>query len=747
MRLSASRLTDSVMGVALEQPRDVPHDVFISFALEDRDIANAVADRLRRDGITVWRFVDNPESGTWHLNQLRALRDSKLAIFIITPSSDRSSACLDEAQRAADPTQLGTVPLPLVVGAWNHVASDLWLLLSKWNGVVASPKLTEEALRRLAEIIHDKLGYRPIAALSTGQALVAVKDDLCAYLDDHAGLEGSAILEKAHELQVEHRGNMVAFSQFTYLDRELEAGELISDQNTRSKYISSYLRAYFDQVVAESHDDVATRLAGQISLGDTIVVSEYSRVLRHAFEILSETDRRLFQSLRIIVISRTGMLLVDDEPRRMRDELVGLGSNPETIAFGTWIDYLLNGVDDAQIGQVDIILFGVEAFSLTGEVVYPQIVKELDALRGRRGTNTAASRARVVAAGESYKVCRSRSEISKMIADPHYTVMPSAAIDLIVTDIGEFAAAVGSSEIDLDACTTSVKRKADRIREQLWPATEPLPVWNVSADLISAVKVVAADIDGTMTTQGSISVDTLKYAALLEATGCQVLLVTGRSAGWGAGLAQYLPHIVGVVAENGSVLLEPCGTEIRPVILDEAAPEAMPNVFAALDAAKAVYPTAVLGLDNSFRLTDRTIEVSSDIDPQVMASIAAEHGCTYTYSTVHHHFSSTSLNKQTGLLAALPILGFDSLAPRAEVITMGDSMNDEMLFDGSAFAATFGVRDILKWLPQLGDARPQYVTLAKEGRGFNELADLISRLRAGKEDAFLRRPANRPTVR
>lgn len=728
-------------GGKLENRTESAHDVFISFASEDRDIANAVADRLRRDGINVWRFVDNPESGSWHLNQLRALRDSKLAIFVITPHSDRSSACLDEAQRAADPTQLATVPLPLVVGAWNHVASDLWLLLSKWNGVVASPQLTEEALHRLAEIVHDKLGFRPVAALSTGQALVAVKDDLCAYLDQHIGVDAQRILDKAHELQVEHRGNMVAFSQFTYLDRELEAAELIADQTARSAYISSYIRAFFDQIVAESHDDVATRLAGQISLGDTLVVSEYSRVIRHAFEILAETDRRLFQSLRIIIISRTGMLLVDDEPTRMREELIALGAKPETFPFGAWIDYLLNGVDDMGIGQVDIILFGVEAFSLSGEVVYPQIVKELDALRGRRATTSLAAGAKVVAAGESYKVCRNRSEVSKMIADPHYTVMPNSVVDMIVTDIGEFTTDVRSNEIRLNSCTASIELKADRIREQLWPATEPLPVWNASSDIIGSVKVVAADIDGTLTTGRTISVDTLKHAAQLQSHGCELVLVTGRSAGWGAGLSQYLPHITGVIAENGAVLLERFGTEVRPVILDANAADSMPAVHEAIRETCERYPSAVLGLDNDFRLTDRTVEVSPDIDPEVMASIADKHGCGYTYSTVHHHFCSSKLNKQTGLLAALPKLGFESINPRAQVITVGDSMNDQLLFDTDAFAATFGVRDILRWLPQLGSARPQFVTLANEGRGFNELAGLICKMRS---DLTMTRHGRRP---
>lgn len=59
-----------------------------SSASEDRDIANAVSDRLRRDGISAWRVVDNPESGSWHLNQLR---DNSLKHR--GRSSDSTAAC------------------------------------------------------------------------------------------------------------------------------------------------------------------------------------------------------------------------------------------------------------------------------------------------------------------------------------------------------------------------------------------------------------------------------------------------------------------------------------------------------------------------------------------------------------------------------------------------------------------------------------------------------------------------------
>lgn len=711
---------------------DLPHhEVFVSFASRDRLVADKVAEHLRRDGLRVWRFVDNPGSGSWHLNELRALRDSKVAVFIVTPHSDASPVCLDEAQRAAAPARAGTVPVPLVVGAWDHEASDLWLLLGKWNGVIAGPDLTDEALRRLAGIVHDRLGYRPVASLSTGQALTAVKDDVCAYLEAHPQAAAEEILDKTRDLQVQYRGEMVSFAQFTFLDRELLAAGLMEPPQ-RAAYVAAYLRAFFDQVVAGAHSGAAARLARHLMPGDTVVVSEYSRVLRQAFKTIAETDRRLMRSLRVVVITRTGMLLVGDEPSRMADELAAMGASTRRVHFSDWVDYLMTGTDTAGIGRVDKVLFGVEAFSMAGDVVFPQIVKELDALEARRSADDGTWDAQVIAAGESYKVCRDAREVTRMISDPHYTVMPSSFFDVLVTDTGEFRPR-DHSHVTMRACVSHVEAAADEIRAALWPGAEPLPVWNAPQRKLAAVKVVAADVDGTVTTGGRIAPSTLAMFERLRDSGRQVVLVTGRSAGWGAALARYLPGISAVIAENGAVLILAGEGETPPVILDEGITGGTAPAAAAADeclaAVLARYPAAVPGADNYCRISDRTLEVADGVDPGEVARIAAAHGLTHTFSTVHHHLSRSSLNKQTGLLLALARHVSPGIDPASQVVTVGDSVNDELLFEPGAFAATFGVRGVLRAIAGSGMRAPDYVALADGGAGFDEIGALLVRAR------------------
>jgi hydroxymethylpyrimidine pyrophosphatase-like HAD family hydrolase len=712
--------------VTEDQPQG--DSVFISFAEEDRALADRVAERLRRDGVRVWQYTQDAKTGSWHLNELRALRDSRVAVFIITEASAGSSACLDEAQRVADPGQVDTVPIPLVVGAWDHDASDLWLLLSKWNGVVASPSLTEDSLHRVADLVHNRLGSRPVSSLSTGQALSAVKDDICSFLATADELSASEILEKAGELQHKHRGNMVAFAQFTYLDRELQAADLLPAPR-RADYIRQYLQAFFDRTVASGHADVARRLSGYIASDDTIVISEYSRVIRQAITLVSQSDPRLFSSLRFIVVARTGMLLMADEPSRMVEELSTLGASPEVMPFSVWIDYLIGHADSMAIGQVLKLFFGVEAFSRRGDIVYPQIVKELDVLRTRAALGSPIANALVVAAGEAYKVCRDDHEVSKMVADPHYTVMPPAAVDVIVTDIGEFRRD-GDGTIDMSSCVTHVCTAVDGMRKALWPSDSPLPVWNLPDDVRDNVSILATDVDGSVTDGAKLSLNALQHFTALESRGVKVILITGRSAAWAAALAHYLPGVFAAIAENGAILIDRNSVNDEAILLDDWDPDErrrrMEAVEECLAEALRRYPGAAAGKDNFTRLTDQTVEVGLDVDPQVMAEIAHSHGVGYTYSTVHHHFTSSALDKASGLGRAMRgYLNLTDVSPSSSVITLGDSFNDAALFGHGAFAATVGVRGILTHLEVLGNQRPDYVTLADASDGFVELAGTV----------------------
>ena len=66
------------------------------------------------------------------------------------------------------------------------------------------------------------------------------------------------------------------------------------------------------------------------------------------------------------------------------------------------------------------------------------------------------------------------------------------------------------------------------------------------------IRLVATDMDGTLTRKGKFTSDLLQALENLAHKGIKVLILTGRSAGWVNGLVSYLP-IVGAVAENGGL--------------------------------------------------------------------------------------------------------------------------------------------------------------------------------------------------
>jgi hydroxymethylpyrimidine pyrophosphatase-like HAD family hydrolase len=238
-------------------------------------------------------------------------------------------------------------------------------------------------------------------------------------------------------------------------------------------------------------------------------------------------------------------------------------------------------------------------------------------------------------------------------------------------------------------------------------------------EFLRAVRLVASDVDGTLTTAGTIAGATVNALENLANAGIGVLLVTGRSAGWGAALAAYTPGIVGVVAENGAVLCRP-GPDVAPFVFEEPPP---PGALAAMDAAVAevlqTYPDIRAGSDNFCRLTDRTVAASPHMSPTLVASIGERHGLRHTYSTVHHHLSWSHLDKRSGVLHPLEYLG-TGLDPASQVVTIGDSANDAPLFAPGTFALTVGVA-AAAGLP-LG---PQVLTNAGGGAGFVELAQAL----------------------
>ncbi|MDJ0734851.1 MAG: HAD family hydrolase [Nostocaceae cyanobacterium] len=237
------------------------------------------------------------------------------------------------------------------------------------------------------------------------------------------------------------------------------------------------------------------------------------------------------------------------------------------------------------------------------------------------------------------------------------------------------------------------------------------------------IRLVATDMDGTLTTEGKFRSSLLQAVEDLAAANIKILIVTGRSAGWVSGLSSLMP-LAGAIAENGG-LFYPSGRE-HPLALTSISclKSHRQDLAATFEQLKAKFPQIQESADNRFRITDWTFDVAGLNFQEIstLSHICQEMGWGFTYSSVQCHIKPLGQDKAVGLLQVLQE-HFPEVSPQ-EVVTVGDSPNDESLFDSSCFPTSVGVANVLQYAKKLRH-KPAYVTLAEEGEGFCELAGLI----------------------
>lgn len=237
------------------------------------------------------------------------------------------------------------------------------------------------------------------------------------------------------------------------------------------------------------------------------------------------------------------------------------------------------------------------------------------------------------------------------------------------------------------------------------------------------ISLVATDMDGTLTRQGRFTSSLFQALEALARAKISVIIVTGRSAGWVQGLKAYLP-VTGAIAENGGVFFST--NSDRPEMLTPIPDfrlhrQQLAQTFEEL---KTQFPQLKESADNYFRLTDWTFDVQglSVLELEQLQECCAAQGWGFTYSTVQCHIKPAHQDKATSLLQVLKAY-FPYLTTK-QVLTVGDSPNDESLFEPSKFPLSVGVANVLHYSSKLKHL-PAYVTSAEEGEGFSELARLL----------------------
>ncbi|MGF1540920.1 MAG: HAD family hydrolase [Pleurocapsa sp.] len=244
----------------------------------------------------------------------------------------------------------------------------------------------------------------------------------------------------------------------------------------------------------------------------------------------------------------------------------------------------------------------------------------------------------------------------------------------------------------------------------------------ITDNRLGDIRLLATDLDGTLTLDDKFSSGLIRVLERLKQSNIQVLIVTGRSAGWVSAIATYLP-LVGAIAENGGLLFWSNGAKpqiLTPIANIEAHRQKLRSTFQLL---QNKFPQIQESQDNCFRITDWTFDVRdlNQDELQQIDRICRAEGWGFTYSTVQCHIKPPTQDKAIAL--ELILQRYYPHLKLEQIITLGDSPNDESLFQPK-FPFSVGVANILDYRDRLQHL-PVYVTQASEASGFIELAELV----------------------
>ncbi|MGC9312917.1 MAG: HAD-IIB family hydrolase [Sediminispirochaetaceae bacterium] len=247
------------------------------------------------------------------------------------------------------------------------------------------------------------------------------------------------------------------------------------------------------------------------------------------------------------------------------------------------------------------------------------------------------------------------------------------------------------------------------------------------------LRFVLTDIDDTLTDSGKLG--SPAYAAMwrLYNAGFILIPVTGRPAGWCDLIIRQWP-VQAVVGENGAFVYysekKDTGLKIKTLYHPEVAGEDLRRRLEDLKKkVLAEVPGSRVARDQFARQFDLAIDFRED--PPDLGFEAAERirrvceaeGAVAKISSIHvnawfGNYDKISMTK----LFLQRLYGLDEEQIKSQVIFCGDSPNDQPMF--SFFPFSCGVSNLKDMLDYI-TVPPAYVTDARGGDGFVELADLL----------------------
>ena len=262
------------------------------------------------------------------------------------------------------------------------------------------------------------------------------------------------------------------------------------------------------------------------------------------------------------------------------------------------------------------------------------------------------------------------------------------------------------------------------------PSLQPLA--EAPPGVFGDVSYVLCDLDDTLTNDGYLPAASYEALEKLQAAGRQIIIVTGRPAGWCDMIARFWP-VAGVVGENGAFYFryDRALKTMKRVFQRGDAERARDQLRLGeiLDEIRSIYPNVALSADQAYRISDIAIDFCEDVAPldaariKHMVAILQEGGATAKISSIHINawmgdFSKLEMAKR--LLAECFDVPEQNLRLRCAYV--GDSPNDEPMF--AYFDHAIGVANVMRFKSEMTDL-PRWVTKGEGGIGFAEFARVL----------------------
>lgn len=251
---------------------------------------------------------------------------------------------------------------------------------------------------------------------------------------------------------------------------------------------------------------------------------------------------------------------------------------------------------------------------------------------------------------------------------------------------------------------------------------------------------VLCDIDETVSTAGHLTAEAYGALQSLKRAGLLVVPVTGRPAGWCDHIARFWP-VDAVVGENGAFWMwhDDRAGRLRTRFVQSEAERSVgrQRLQGVREEVLREVAGAALASDQPFRLADLAIDFCEDVpalarsEVERIVAIFERHGARAKVSSIHVNGWFGDYDKLTTAKTMMAeLFGVDLDRDAGRYVFVGDSPNDAPMF--GFFPNAVGVANVSDFadaMPQL----PRWVTAARSGAGFVELAAALLRARLRNE--------------